>query len=382
MQQEINVTIVGGDHYNTYGIVRSLGAKGLKSNVVVLGTEVSKSFVLKSKYVKRGDCFLKASDSINTIIQYADTQNNILICCSDEAEELAIANHGRLKDKYILPVSADVEHMRFLMSKSYISKLAEECGICIPKTWTIANRYIPATIEFPCITKPETSTSGRKSDIVVCHDVQELEQIVKDSHRCANYAVQQYIDYEKEVSILGAVLADGSVVFSGCIDKIRTCMIGTSSFARMEDNSILGDTKNRLEILLKKTNYRGLFSAEFLLKKGVYYFLEVNFRNDGNTYVATAAGINLPYLWINSYFHITREMDQQGKYPCYFMLDIEDFLAIRRNGISLSEWFRNLHTANACLVYDKLDKKPFYKKLSNVILTIAKSKLSLKPKQL
>ena len=41
MQQEINVTIVGGDHYNTYGIVRSLGAKGLKSNVVVLGTEVT-----------------------------------------------------------------------------------------------------------------------------------------------------------------------------------------------------------------------------------------------------------------------------------------------------------------------------------------------------
>ena len=360
MQQAVNITVVGGDHYNTYGIVRSLGEKGLYSNVVILGTTKQKSFVVRSKYIKHAVGFQNPSDSIDAILQLAEPGDNILICCSDEAEELILDNQSKLKDKYILPVCKDVERMHLLMSKSYISKLASDCGMSIPKTWTILNRKIPVLIEFPCITKPETSTSGSKEDIVVCYNMQELSTIVNDPHRCSNFVVQQYIDFEKEISILGAVLMDGTVVFSGCIDKIRTCMIGTSSFAKMVDNSILGNTMQYIEALLKKSGYRGLFSAEFLLKEDVYYFLEVNFRNDGNTYVATAAGINLPYLWINSYFHLNKEDIPHGKYPCFFMLDIEDFLAIRRNRISFSEWRKNLHTANTCLVYNKMDRKPFF----------------------
>lgn len=377
MLKEINITIVGSDHYNTYGIVRSLGEKGLKSNVIILGTETNKSFVLKSKYVEQGVGFREPTDSIGTIIEYAGESNNILICCSDQAVDLITVHNELLRKHYILPLCNDIGMMHLLMGKSTITQMACKCGINTPKTWTIVNRQCPDSITYPCITKPETSTSGRKDDIVVCYTRQDLENIVNDPNRCANYAVQQYIEFEKEISILGAILADGTVVFSGCIDKIRTCMRGTSSFAKMIDNSILGETKNNLEELLKKTGYHGLFSAEFLLKDGLYYFLEVNFRNDGNSYVATATGINLPYLWINSYFNITKESIPKGKYPCYFMLDIEDFLAIRRNGISFTEWKKNLHMANTCLVYNNHDKKPFYQKLFNILLSVTKSKLSL-----
>lgn len=374
MLNKINVTIIGSDHYNTYGVVRSLGEKGLKSNVIILGTDTKKSFVLKSKYVKQGSGFLVSTDSIERIIEYAGESNNILICCSDQAVDFITYHNELLKKQYILPICNNPAMMRKVMKKSIITQMANKCGINTPKTWTIVNRQIPDSITYPCITKPETSTSGRKDDLVVCYTQQDLEKVVKDHNRCANYAVQQYIKFEKELSILGTILKDGTVVFSGCIDKIRTCMIGTSSYAKMIDNSILGETKTRLEELLKMTGYHGLFSAEFLLKDGIYYFLEVNFRNDGNSYVATAAGINLPYIWINSYFNITKE-SSKGNFPCYFMLDIEDFLAIRRNGVSFTEWKHDLYTTNTCLVYNKQDKRPFYKKLSNILLSIAKSKL-------
>lgn len=374
MLNKINVTIIGSDHYNTYGVVRSLGEKGLKSNVIILGTDTKKSFVLKSKYVKQGSGFLVSTDSIERIIEYAGESNNILICCSDQAVDFITYHNELLKKQYILPICNNPAMMRKVMKKSIITQMANKCGINTPKTWTIVNRQIPDSITYPCITKPEKSTSGRKDDLVVCYTQQDLEKVVKDHNRCANYAVQQYIKFEKELSILGTILKDGTVVFSGCIDKIRTCMIGTSSYAKMIDNSILGETKTRLEELLKMTGYHGLFSAEFLLKDGIYYFLEVNFRNDGNSYVATAAGINLPYIWINSYFNITKE-SSKGNFPCYFMLDIEDFLAIRRNGVSFTEWKHDLYTTNTCLVYNKQDKRPFYKKLSNILLSIAKSKL-------
>ena len=42
--------------------------------------------------------------------------------------------------------------------------------------------------------------------------------------------------------------------------------------------------------------YSGLFSVEFLLSNsGEAYFLEVNLRNDGNGYLPTYGGVNLPY---------------------------------------------------------------------------------------
>ena len=373
----LNVTILGGDHYNTYGIVRSLGEMGVLSNVVILGTSTHNSFVLKSKYVNQGVGVINKPGCIEKIIQFAGKSDNILICCSDEAVELIINNYDKLNKLYILPVCANVNFMLKYMSKSYITKMAEGCDLIVPKTWTIIDRQIPDKIEYPCITKPEKSTKGKKSDIVICNTQEELEHIINDEHRCSDFVVQQLIKYDKEISILGAVLADGKVVFSGCIEKIRTCMIGTSSFAKMVDNALLGRTKNKLEELLKKTGYRGLFSAEFLQSKDNFYFLEVNFRNDGNTYVATASGLNLPYIWINSYFNLPVNSNFPLKYPCYFMLDIEDLLSIKRNCITYKEWREDMRKSNIFLVYNKKDKKPFVKKISNTIQTIIKTKIRI-----
>ena len=46
--EDREVIIIGGDHYNTYGIVRSLGEKGILSTVFIQGQNLG-SFILKSK---------------------------------------------------------------------------------------------------------------------------------------------------------------------------------------------------------------------------------------------------------------------------------------------------------------------------------------------
>ena len=148
-------------------------------------------------------------------------------------------------------------------------------------------------------------------------------------------------------------------------------MIGTSSFAVMVDNALLGDNVRKLTELMKRSGYRGLFSAEFLKKGDTFYFLEVNFRNDGNTYVSTASGLNLPFLYVMSCLG-KRPETATGHYPCYFMLEIEDFRARKRNGVSFQQWRRDLRRADCCLVYDKADIEPFKKKVRMILGTYIK----------
>lgn len=361
------IIVLGGDHYNTYGIVRSLGEEGIHSDVIILGCTKEDSFVLKSRYVDSGFGCNSHDEAIGILKSYQG-RDNILVCCSDEAEELILIHYDELAPNFILPVCKDPNETVRLMDKSNIGALAKQFDITVPKTWIVKNRQLPEEVMSPCITKPLTSQSGHKADIVVCKNLEELNAVITAENHCADYVVQQYIEYEKEVSILGAVLADGSVALSGCIDKLRTCMIGTTSFGVMVDYSILGDNIPKLEAMMKSTGYRGLFSAEFLLKDGVYYFLEVNFRNDGNTYVATASGQNLPLLYVKSIIGDFQWSEIKLSYPCYFMLEIEDFMTLRHNHVSISQWRRDLKKANTCLVYNKQDIKPFRKKVRKTIL--------------
>ena len=362
------VIVIGGDHYNTYGIIRSLGEKGIISDVLILGHRQKKSFVLKSKYVTNGLICQSHGEVIEHLSKYYDsTTNNIVICCSDEAEELVIDHYDELSNKFILPICKNPQETKRLMNKSVIGMLAQTCGIRIPESWKVVDRIIPDEIVFPCLTKPMESTKGHKSDIVVCHNKEELTTVINDPNHCSDYVVQEYIEYEKEISILGAVLQSGEVIFSGCIDKIRTCMIGTSSFAVMTDHSVLGDNVAKLKELMENSGYKGLFSAEFLKKDDQFYFLEVNFRNDGNTYVATTSGQNLPYLYVMSCINGSIPKGLYVHYPCYFMLEIEDFMARRKNGVSFRQWKKDLQKADCCLVYDKNDKAPFRKKIWMII---------------
>lgn len=365
---DFNVIVLGSDHYNTYGIVRSLGEQNIKLDVLIFGHKQKGNFVLKSKYVTNGYVCQSHGEAIEYLLKrYDNTTINIVICCSDEAEEFIIDHHNELSNMCILPVCENPQETKRLMNKSVIGTLAQACGIKIPKPWEVVDRIIPNDIVFPCLTKPMESTKGHKSDIVVCHNKEELTAIINDPNRCSDYVVQEYIEYEKEISILGAVLQNGEVVFSGCIDKLRTCMIGTSSFAVMIDNSVLGNNLEKLKELMKRSGYKGLFSAEFLKKDDQLYFLEVNFRNDGNMYVATASGQNLPYLYVMSCLNDNNPKETTAHYPCYFMLEIEDFRTRHKNGVSFRQWKKEFQKADCCLVYNKNDKAPFRKKIWIII---------------
>lgn len=358
---ENKAIIIGGEHHNTLGVVKSLGKKGVKLTVCIIAGE-SFSIVLKSKYVNKGLIFKSDSLCVDYLIKQANnvTKRIPIICCSDSIVAAIDERYDELKCKYVLPLCSNKGLTSFYMDKETIVKTASDFGIKIPRSWKLLGNKIPDGIIYPCITKPLQSIHGSKQDIIVCKNREELENVLTRHSECSEYLVQEYIEREKEISILGAVLENRQdVVFSGCIDKLREYGRGTSAFAVMLDNSIIGDVKDKLRKLLVHTTYSGLFSAEFLLYKGDLYFLEINFRNDGNGYVPTCAGLNLPYIWFLSATEQKIEDTFLPLYPCFFMLEICDIKNMLTKKVSLIQWIKDLKKVKCFYYYDKEDWKPF-----------------------
>lgn len=121
---------------------------------------------------------------------------------------------------------------------------------------------------------------------------------------------------------------------------------------------------------IKKTGYSGLFSIEFIRdKEGHDYFMEMNFRNDGNSICVTASGINLPYIW---YLYCSggewkKELASSNFRPVYVMPEFADFLTFAGRSIPLTKWFSDWKKTDQFMEYDRLDPKPFFVEIKHLV---------------
>ncbi len=378
------VIVIGSSHHNTLGVIRSLGEKGLRPFLVLRGSG-DKGGITKSRYIaKWWQCGTDA-ECLECLLDNfpSETQKPVLISTTDPSTQLLDRCRTELEDKFYLPICNGQYGTTTLMDKSVIFRLAADCGIDVPRSWIVRGRAIDPKIEYPCFAKPLSSLTGHKSDICVCKDAEALRHLVTSSEHCEDYLVQEKIDAEREISILGMVSYDRRhIVFSGCIDKLRTAGFGSSTFAVMLDNSFFRAEMDKLERLLKLTGYTGLFSAEYLQCRGKYYFLEVNFRNDGNGYVPTAAGLNLPYLWYRSCVEGSDGNQEVSapSYPCYFMSDIGDFMDnVHKGKMSFGAWNKDRRQADCFLLYNKADNAPFWFNVRELVKAKARKLLGFTP---
>ena len=71
--KDIRIVVIGSDHYNTYGIVRSLGEAGLRLYAIILGRDKGKSFVLKIRYIANGFCCRMQENAIEVMLHNFST---------------------------------------------------------------------------------------------------------------------------------------------------------------------------------------------------------------------------------------------------------------------------------------------------------------------
>lgn len=369
------VIVFGGSHHNTLGVVRALGEKGIKPYVFISSKTLTDSFVLKSKYVEKGWIFKSIDECLKNIIRDFSNKEKkaIVISTSDTATSCLDLNFDKLSRDFIIPNGGKQGNLTNLMNKETMNDLAKQIGFNVAESWLITDDSVYENIQYPCITKPLESIAGSKSDIKICKTSDELRRFISSGDCDNRIQVQKFIEREFEFQLIGCSLSRGNeVIIPGFTKIIRATSCTNTGFLKYLPISELDFDLGRCKEFIRACNYSGLFSLEFLRgKDGVDYFLEINFRNDGNAYSVTAAGVNLPHIWVTSF--------QGGSYnreynitPIIVMPELVDIFEIFKRTVTLKEWLRDVKRTDCFLYYDKQDIKPFIYQLSLMIISTIK----------
>lgn len=359
------IIVFGGNHHNTLGVIRSLGEAGITPILILHGT--SQSFVAQSKYINETHYVKNEEEGINLIINKYSSEKlpPIIICCSDGASHCIDINYNKLKGHFIYPNAEQEGHITTLMDKEHMRILAEQCGLITPRTWIISpTDSIPEDIIYPCIIKPLLSIEGSKNDIHICYDKTNL-QLDLDSVHTPKVQIQEYINKDYEFQLIGCVIKTEQkrqIIIPGVSQIIRSSSISNTGFLKYIPINKTKDIElDRIKQFILKTQYIGLFSVEFIKsQKGNNYFMEINFRNDGNAYAVTGSGCNLPYIWCKGMLGHINENHTIPK-ETFVIPELIDFLqSVLTHKISLFRWMKDVIKSDTYLLYNKHDKKPFY----------------------
>lgn len=361
------VLIIGGNHQNPLGVIESLAQKGIRSNVIIY-SNCKHSFVLRSKFIKRSWICATDEDVLNCLrTNFAQLpEKTIAYACCDDMASLLNNHYNELNDFLILPGIPEQGLLTSWMDKEKMTELAASLGLNIPRTWVVSKDAIPSDLEYPCVTKSMSSVKNGKSEFHLCNNFEELESFLAAKAHSTTIQVQQYIDKEFEFQYLGCSLNGGEqIIIPGRTHIEDANDFNNITFLKYQQSKVVesATTLQKTEEFVKTTGYSGLFSVEFMHgKDGKDYFLEMNFRNDGNGIVVTAAGTNLPYIW---YLYHTggdyqKELDASTVKDTYSCPEDSYFIAMLDGKMSFSTWYRNFKKVTCYITYFKGDTGPFW----------------------
>ena len=368
----MNIVIVfGNDHTNNVGVIQSLGKVGFESIGLLFGSK--SGLVLSSKYTKGVITAKDAQTCIEELLKKVplnDKKIPIIACCDMAALTLE-KNADRLREHFLFEHAKNYS-LDFLSKKENQVRLATEAGFNVPKSWNLRDtKDIPYDITYPCIIKPLVSCEGAKSDIRVCRTKEELEKNLNTLGYTKNVLLQQYINRDYEISILGCGLSSGQCIIPVVENKLTLYpkYVGLECLANMQPLEEC-PIKTSIENLISITGYVGLFSVEMMHCKddNKFYFTVINLRNDGAEALVTKYGANLPLNHVENLLGLPLT-EQKVFHPGYYIWDMHHFLSLIHRDISIITWIKEIKKSNGFMLYFKEDKKPFFKQYTNWILS-------------
>ena len=356
--------VIGGSHHNTLGVIRSLGRKGINPDVIITRNDPS-SFVLKSKYINRRWTIDSSEAAIDLLLsEYSNEREKpVVYTCHDVIASIIDLNYDRLSPYFIIPGISMQGQVTEYMNKEIMGGLASSAGLKVPRSWIINYDSLlqqKQIVVFPCITKPLESRNGNKGEIMVCNNFDQLKHFLKVK-KGKDYLVQEYVDKDFEFQLIGCSLRSGEeVVIPGVSTILRQPSNTNTGFLHygLCDKSYTQTIGNTI-VFIREIGYSGLFSAEFLRdKNGGDYFMEINFRNDGNSIAVTNAGVNLPYIWYLASQNIDYRSEITPLHDEYVMPEFDEMSLYIHGDISLSEWKNDMERATSYMDFDAEDPKP------------------------
>lgn len=339
--RRIAVIVAGIDHYNSLGMVRSIGETGLP--IYFINKCASKSYVECSRYITR-TFRIEDLAQIDTIVANIGREYDsvVVLPLTDEMAIYFDRRMDSLGDNVIVPGMQG--HLDAYMNKSFSKTMASKAGLLTPAGKRIYMKTPDVSgLEYPCILKPEQSSMGRKCDIEIAPDEKKLYQIIRKYEDIGyeSALAEKYIEGKTEymIEIMGERSSKG-ISFGPILKKVREYPIlnGSTAYAEIVE-SIPEVNMDAVYRYIEDTGYIGLFDIELKYADGNVYFIECNFRNGAPSNALTLYGVNLPALWIGEMLDTELKSKQHKKYS-RIMVEQTDVLNMIKGNVSFLPWLK------------------------------------------
>lgn len=294
------VIIIGNDHVNTLGAIRTFGEQGVFPYVFIVSNTKNIS-VIKSKYVCKYWICTNEEIALLTIISAFKNEASkpVIIPTTDSAAYKIDEIYDIISKYFIVPNINNIQgNIIKYMDKYNQYKLLKENKIKTAKSKLIDVNNVDEKIDFPCIMKPVISAEGHKSDITICNNIQEFYCAIKNLKKLGYSTVllQELICYDYELDISGFSYA-GKTSIAGVLKKERIWPFktGSTTFGVVLPKEKYKEIVTQIEQLMNRINYNGVFDIDCFVYNNKFYINEINFRNGALSYAYGKALI--VYYW-------------------------------------------------------------------------------------
>ena len=356
--------VIGHEHYNTLGLLRSLGEVGVKTTLILITNSRCRSLVARCKYIS--DIYISERENIIELLENLRQTHykSVIFPASDRIAELLDNNYHVLKEYFYVPgIKGSAARLSQAMDKEQMRNNAEKAGFKVPKSIVIKKGDSVPDFVYPCIIKTVNSAAGKK-DYGLYNSHSELTCGLKKMFEAVDSVqIQQYLKKIKEIIYLGWS-HDGHIGIPCVMTKIREYPVnfGCTGLGVFSPDVNKYFDINKLKTLIKSYNYSGLFSVEFIICEESPYFLEINFRNDGNGYFPGYTGIetNLPYNYIKAVKNgIYDNENTVISRPYQMMREITDFNYVRSTAYPWHKWISDVKHTDVFQYWNRHDPAPF-----------------------
>lgn len=366
--------VVGDAHFNSLGIIRSLGEKGIGSVFVNIDSDGSAEYsryTLETIHVGSTD---EIADAVKNVI--LSRGGRPALFPSSDAAVIALDSDYESLSKLAFCPGLDGK-AEFYMDKAEMCRVAEECGFTVPKTCamdiTSENKALLAAFDLPFIIKPLKSVDGQKTDITICKTredaVKAADVFFGENSGYRNILVQQFVHGESNLMVeyCGCKTKGKKVRCYAQLEKLREYPVdrGSTSYAIIKDAITYIDVE-KFDSMLERFGFEGLFDLELKVVDGIPYFMEINFRNGAPSYGFTAAGFNIPFTWYSDCLGNETEINV---HTVKIMNEPGDLRHVAEKNVSVLGWVADFCDSDVLMIYNRKDKAPFASAYGKIVTT-------------
>lgn len=359
------VLIVGRDGINILGLVRSFGEAGIKPFVICISPKLHLVTVAQSKYVQKTYIVKDDAACIEKMIELfkKEAVKPVVFTSGDSITYNIDLQYDVLKEYFILSNARNKQgEIVRLMDKEKMRLLAEKSGLLTPVSFIVSKNddLSKINIKYPCITKSILSVYGGKQDVFICKNEDELYMAIQKVNS-VKLQIQEFICKKAELIFCGLATRD-TIIIPGVAENITTVRGYYSGYQNYKSVDRKYDNIIRKQIeFIHSCEYRGLFSIEYIIDRDDNcYFMEVNLRNDGYSYMVTAAGVNLPKIFYDYCTSSKRYNENSFAINKTTVMDegLDYVQSVKTNKVTLLNWFKRVNKTDVLLFHNSKDIKP------------------------